>query len=150
TQQRCAGMWGSPTDLRGRPDEAGDPMNEPPRMSVTSVTIAAPNPRELAAFYSRMLGWPITVEEPARAGFPPEDGWTQLRPSDGKIGPRLNIEYEAHYVRPVWPSEPGRQHITTHLDIAVDELDAAVAWAIEAGAVLAASQPQEHVRVLLD
>lgn len=77
-------------------------MTEPPRMDVTSVTIGAPNPRELAIFYARMLGWPIAVEEPARPGFPAEDGWAQLRPPDGKVGPRLNIEYEAHYMPPVW------------------------------------------------
>jgi len=125
-------------------------MTEPPRLDVTSVTIGAPNPRELAAFYARLLGWPIAVEEPAQPGFPPEDGWAQLRPPEGKVGPRLNIEYEAQYTRPVWPSEPGKQHITVHLDIAVSDLAAAVAWAIEAGGVLADFQPQDDVRVLLD
>ena len=97
-----------------------------------------------------MLGWPIAVEEPARPGYPPEDGWAQMRPPDGKIGPRLNFEYEAEYTRPVWPSEPGQQHTTIHLDIAVDDLGAAVAWAIEAGAALAEYQPQENVRVMID
>jgi hypothetical protein len=38
----------------------------------------------------------------------------------------------------------------THLDIAVEDLAAAVAWAVEAGATLAGYQPQENVRVLLD
>ena len=125
-------------------------MTQPPRMDVTSVTIGAPAPLELAAFYARMLGWPIAVEEPARPGYPPEDGWAQMRPPDGKIGPRLNFEYEAEYTRPVWPSEPGQQHITIHLDIAVDDIGAAVAWAIEAGAALAEYQPQENVRVMID
>ncbi len=125
-------------------------MTQPPRMDVTSVTIGAPAPRELAAFYSRMLGWPVAVEEPARPGHPPEDGWAQLRPPAGKVGPRLNIEYDAQYTRPVWPSESGKQHITVHLDIAVNDLDAAVAWAMESGATLADYQPQENVRVLLD
>lgn len=36
-----------------------------------------------------------------------------------------------------------------HLDIGVDDLDAAVAWAVEAGASLAEVQPQQHVRVML-
>jgi catechol 2,3-dioxygenase-like lactoylglutathione lyase family enzyme len=119
-------------------------------MDVTSVTVGAPDPRGLAAFYSRMLGWPIAVEEPARPGFPPEDGWAQVRPPEGKIGPTLNFEYEAHYTPPVWPSEAGKQHITVHLDIAVKNLDAAVGWAAKAGAVLADHQPQEDVRVMLD
>jgi Glyoxalase-like domain len=125
-------------------------MTQPPRMDVTSVTIGAPAPRELAAFYARMLDWPIAVEEPARPGYPPEDGWAQMRPPAGKIGPRLNFEYEAEYRRPVWPSEPGRQHTTIHLDVAVEDLDAAVTWAVEAGATLAGYQPQEHVRVMID
>ena len=125
-------------------------MTQPPRMDVTSVTIGAPAPRELAAFYARMLGWPIAVEEPARPGYPPEDGWAQMRPPAGQIGPRLNFEYEAEYTRPVWPSEPGQQHTTIHLDIAVEDLGAAVTWAIEAGAALAEYQPQEHVRVMID
>ena len=50
-------------------------MNRPPRMDVTSVTVGAPAPRDLASFYARMLGWPVTVEEPARPGFPSQDGW---------------------------------------------------------------------------
>jgi hypothetical protein len=32
-------------------------MAEQPMMEVASVTIGAPNPRELAAFYQRLLGW---------------------------------------------------------------------------------------------
>ena len=114
------------------------------------MTIGAPDPRELAAFYARMLGWPVTASEPARPGSPPEDGWAQLKPPAGGTGPTLNFEYEAQYTRPVWPSEPGRQHITQHLDIAVADLDGAVAWAVEAGAIMADFQPQEHVRVMFD
>lgn len=125
-------------------------MSQPPRMEVAAVTIGAPDPRALAAFYARLLGWPVAVEEPARPGFPPEDGWAQVRPPAGTAGPTLNFEYEARYTRPVWPSEAGRQHITEHLDIAAGDLDAAVAWAVEAGATLAGDQPQEDVRVLFD
>jgi hypothetical protein len=125
-------------------------MTQPPRMDVTSLTIGAPAPRELAAFYARMLDWPVVEEEAARPGYPPEDGWAQMRPPAGKVGPRLNFEYEAEFTRPVWPSEAGKQHTTVHLDIAVTDLDAAVAWAVEAGAELAEFQPQEDVRVMID
>ena len=125
-------------------------MSQRPAMEVTSLTIGAPNPRELAAFYARMLEWTVTADDPPRPGGPPEAGWAQLRPPAGRIGPTLNFEYEAQYTRPVWPSEAGRQHITQHLDIHVEDLDAAVAWAIEAGATLAEFQPQEDVRVLFD
>jgi catechol 2,3-dioxygenase-like lactoylglutathione lyase family enzyme len=119
-------------------------------MDVTALTISAPDPRELAGFYARMLGWPIAVEEPGRPGFPPEDGWVQLRPPAGRAGPTLNFEYEAQYTPPVWPSEAGKQHITVHLDIAGEDLEAAAAWAVEAGAVVAGYQPQDDVRVMLD
>jgi hypothetical protein len=37
-----------------------------------------------------------------------------------------------------------------HLDLAVDDVELAVAEAIEAGATLAAFQPQDDVRVMLD
>lgn len=37
-----------------------------------------------------------------------------------------------------------------HLDIRVDDLDAAVTKAVEAGATLAQHQPQDDVRVCLD
>ncbi len=40
--------------------------------------------------------------------------------------------------------------MTSHLDIAVEDLEAGVAWAVEAGARPADFQPQEDVRVMLD
>jgi hypothetical protein len=48
------------------------------------------------------------------------------------------------------PAERDRQQMELHLDIEVEELDGAVAYALEAGATLAEFQPQENVRVLLD
>jgi len=117
---------------------------------VTSVTVGAPDPRELAAFYARLLGWTVTASDPARPGYPPGDGWAQLRPPPGNEGPTLNFEYEAQYTRPAWPSVAGQQNITQHLDIAVTDLDVSVAWALEQGATLAEYQPQDDVRVLLD
>jgi catechol 2,3-dioxygenase-like lactoylglutathione lyase family enzyme len=119
-------------------------------MRVTSVTIGAPDPRELAHFYARLLGWPVTHEDGPRPGAQPEDGWAQLRPPPGEWGPTLNFEYEADYVAPVWPSAAGEQQIMEHLDIAVESLQEPVAWAVEQGARLAKFQPQEDVRVMLD
>ncbi len=121
-----------------------------PLLTVTSVTIAAPDPRALAEFYGRLLGWSVAVAEPARAGFPPEDGWAQMSPPEGHVGPTLNFEYEQGFVPPVWPSKPGEQQLQTHLDIAVTDLSEAVSWAEGAGARQAEFQPQEQVRVMLD
>jgi hypothetical protein len=49
-----------------------------------------------------------------------------------------------------WPEESNTQEKMIHLDIKVDDLDAAVEHAIASGARLAEHQPQERVRVMLD
>ncbi|WP_020393118.1 VOC family protein [Kribbella catacumbae] len=121
-----------------------------PTFEVTSVTITTPEPRALAAFYSRLLGRAVTTEEPPRPGEPPAAGWAQIRSSADSPGPTLNFEYEAAWTPPTWPSTPGAQHATQHLDILVNDLQTAVDHALAAGATLADFQPQEHVRVLFD
>lgn len=121
-----------------------------PSIRLTSVTVTTPRPRALAAFWSALLGWPVSAEEPAGEGEPEEAGWAQVRPPAGVAGFTLNLEHERSWTRPVWPSEPGHQFATEHLDLEVDDLDAAVAWALECGAELAAHQPQADVRVLFD
>ncbi|QDP95329.1 VOC family protein [Microlunatus elymi] len=116
-----------------------------PALNVGAVTITSEpqRARELADFYRRLLGWPIV-------DVGPKGGWVQLRPPEGETGPTINIEEDVAHSRPVWPSQHGRQTATMHLDIGVDDLEAAVAWAIEAGASQAEHQPQQHVRVMLD
>ena len=116
------------------------------QLQLTSVTIGAPNPRELARFYARLLDAEIVADEPPAPGDPPAAGWAQVHSS----GLRLNFEFEASWRPIVWPSQADGQHIPQHLDILVDDLDAAVAWAEECGAGLARHQPQADVRVMID
>ena len=71
-----------------------------------------------------------------------------LRAPDGQRG--LSFQLETAYVRPTWPAGPGDQQMQVHLDIEVDDLEAAGAHAVAAGAVLAEFQPQDDVRVYLD
>ena len=125
-------------------------MTERPVMEVAAVTIGAPDPRGLSAFYAQLLGLPHVKQEFARPGEPPESGWAQVCPADPKAGLTLNFEYEPDYVPPTWPSSAGEPQIMEHLDIAVADLEGSVAWAIAAGATLASYQPQESVRVMLD
>ncbi len=127
-----------------------DERSAQPTMRLAAVTVGAPAPRELAAFYARLLGWAMTVDEPALPAEPPEAGWAQVRPPAGQPGTYLNFEYEAQFARPAWPAECGAQVATQHLDIWVEDLDDGVARATAAGATLAEFQPQEHVRVMID
>ena len=121
-----------------------------PSLRVTAVTIGTDRPHELAHFYEHLLGWPVTAEDPPDPVDPVRGGWAQIRPPDGEQGPTLNFEYELQFTRPVWPSAAGKQTASQHLDIRVDDLSAAVEWAVGQGATLADFQPQEDVRVLLD
>jgi hypothetical protein len=123
-------------------------MSEPvrPQITFTSITIATPEPIRLAEFYSLLLGVEINVIEEPEPGQPNPAGWAQIRTPTAS----LNFEYEQHWRAPVWPSQPGQQSATQHLDIRVDSLDAGVAWALACGARLADHQPQDDVRVLLD
>ena len=52
------------------------------------------------------------------------------------------------YVAPGWPNEHGSKQF--HLDLAVEDLDAAAEHAVSLGATLADPQPGETWRVLLD
>ena len=65
-------------------------------------------------------------------------------------GVKLAFHIEDVYTPPVWPSRPGEQSIMEHLDIQVDDLDAACVHAQACGARMAGYQPQEKVRVHLD
>jgi hypothetical protein len=81
--------------------------------------------------------------------FNEDDGGAAVAPSED-AGYNLAFETEEHYVRPVWPTVKGEPQMSMHLDIEVDDLEAAAAHAEEAGATLAEFQPQSHVRVYLD
>jgi catechol 2,3-dioxygenase-like lactoylglutathione lyase family enzyme len=93
----------------------------------------------MADFYGRLLGWEVTSREP---------GWALMRDPAGGTG--LSFQAETDYRAPVWPEQPEAQAKMLHLDIKVDDLDAAVAHAIASGARLPDYQPQSRVRVMLD
>ena len=114
-------------------------MDERPQMTLTGLVLDAPDARELAAFYQRLLGWSATQDE---------DGWVVLGAPGGGAG--LSFQTEKLYVRPVWPARPGEPQMSAHLDIRVQDLEAASEHATQAGATLAGFQPQEDVRVFLD
>ena len=120
---------------------------ERPQLLVTSITVGTDDAHGLATFYAGMLGWRITGDDPPVGDDP---GWSQIKPPPDQMGPTINFEGERQFVRPVWPSTAGEQNATQHLDIWVQDLAAATAWAVHRGAVLADFQPQSDVRVLID
>jgi len=103
------------------------------------VVLDAPDAIALANFYVSVLGWPLVKEE---------DDWAAIA-VPGTVS-YLAFQSAADYVPPVWPNAGGRQQMMMHVDIAVDDLAAAVDHAVELGATVAEFQPQEDNRVLLD
>lgn len=103
------------------------------------VVLDAPDGIALARFYSAVLGWPIAKEDPGGAAI--------AVPGTSSY---LAFQSAADYVPPVWPAARSRQQMMMHIDVAVDDLEAAVADAVELGATVADFQPQDDNRVLLD
>ncbi|RPI22397.1 MAG: VOC family protein, partial [Actinobacteria bacterium] len=95
-------------------------------MNLNGIVLDSPDARELAGFYQRLLGWELGRDEP---------DWVTLRPPAGGAG--LSFQTETAYVRPTWPAGPGDQQMMIHLDIEVEDLDAAGVHAVAAGAALA-------------
>lgn len=105
-----------------------------------SVVIDCPDTRVLAEFYRDLLGWEIT-----HAGSDEPDGWTVV--SDGTH--RIDFQRVTDYRAPTWPDPAVPQQL--HIDLAVDDLDAAEADAVKLGATTSQTQPNPaEYRVFLD
>jgi catechol 2,3-dioxygenase-like lactoylglutathione lyase family enzyme len=110
-----------------------------PSFRISSTVLGTPDPRALASFYERLLGWERRADE---------DEWVTIKPAGGVSG--LAFQLETEHVRPTWPAGPGDQQMQLHLDIGTDDLEAAVSVAVSLGAAVAGHQPQDDVRVMLD
>lgn len=105
---------------------------------LASISLDCPDTDQLAIFYSRLLG----LEE---AFATPDRGVVAL----AGAGPMLTLMRVDSYVPPSWPEGP--QHQQLHLDVAVNELEPAVANALALGATEADHQPApDQWRVLVD
>lgn len=124
--------------MRGR--AAGDPsVDRRSRRDRWGVVLDAPDPTALGHFYSELLGWQIAEESAGHVAMGPDNGVAYLA-----------IQRESNYVRPAWPAAAGDQQMMMHLDFEVDDLEVAVAHAVELGAEVADYKPQDDVRVMLD
>ena len=85
------------------------------------VVLDCPDPAVLAAFYSELLGLPVTYAS---------DDWVVVAASDTTSG--LAFQFAPDYVPPTWPGNEVPQQI--HLDIMVDDVTAATERVLAIGA----------------
>jgi catechol 2,3-dioxygenase-like lactoylglutathione lyase family enzyme len=119
------------------------------------VVLDCTDPRLLAEFYRRLLGWRYRPgDEPPAAGEPDPRGqdWLVLRADAG--GARLAFQQVAALPEATWPEGPVPQQL--HLDLTVPttaELDAQHERALALGARLLqdrSDDPEEPLRVYAD
>jgi len=99
------------------------------------LVIDCPDATALATFYGTILDWKVELSP----------GWADIRADYGHC---ISFQQVADYTPPKWPGQEVPQQ--THLDVIVDDLDAAEAAVIELGATKHEYQPGKTFRVFLD
>ncbi|HUP87019.1 MAG TPA: VOC family protein [Acidimicrobiales bacterium] len=105
----------------------------------------------MARFYGDLFGWEITGRDTpeSRLGG---TGWICMSGPEG--GPSVSFQAESWYVPPTWPEDLGQQTKMMHLEVAVDDVEAAVELVLRAGGRVAPSQPADRdtttLRIMLD
>jgi catechol 2,3-dioxygenase-like lactoylglutathione lyase family enzyme len=97
-----------------RPTEA-----QAPKISIEAVVLDTDDPRGLAEFYAALLGWEVKSVE---------DNWVTVVGASGQ----LDFQLALHHKPPTWPDNAVPQQF--HLDLHVDDLDRACAYAESIGA----------------
>jgi catechol 2,3-dioxygenase-like lactoylglutathione lyase family enzyme len=90
----------------------------------------------MAAFYSAVLGLPVTDDDPE---------WTEIALSGGIV---LAFQQAPDHIPPVWPSAEHPQQM--HLDLSVTDMDLAEQQVLALGARKHEHQPGRNFRVYLD
>jgi len=97
--------------------------------------IDCPDPAALATFYGTVLEWKVDISP----------DWAQIRAEDGQC---MSFQQVGAFTPPQWPDQAVPQQM--HLDVHVDDLDAAEAAVLELGATKHEHQPGTSFRVFLD
>ncbi len=100
-----------------------------------SVVIDCPDPAALATFYGALLDWKVEIS----------DGWAEVRAEYGQC---ISFQQVEAYAPPRWPAQEVPQQM--HLDVLVDDLDAAEAAVLGLGATKHEHQTGTSFRVFLD
>ncbi|MFE6511575.1 VOC family protein [Nocardioides sp. NPDC057767] len=98
--------------------------------------IDCPEPAALATFYAKLFDWETKVDD--------DGSWAEAWGDGGA----LNFQAVEDYHAPKWPSQDAPQQ--SHLDVFVDDLDAAEAATVALGATKHEVQPGKTFRVFLD
>ncbi|GIL34177.1 VOC family protein [Phycicoccus sp. DTK01] len=113
------------------------------------VVLDCPDPMRLALFYADVLGWDLESGSDA--------DWATLVPPGGGVSPerpdgRTTLAFQRidDWVAPTWPGGAHPQQF--HLDLSVQDIDAAEPAVLAAGASVHAEQPSSDggFRVYLD
>lgn len=113
-------------------------MGRVPVMAIArfrSFVVDCPDPGALANFYGALLGWKADIDS----------DWADVRSDDGQS---VSFQQVPGYTPPKWPGQGSPQQV--HLDVDVDDLDAAEAAVLELGATKHEVQPGTSFRVFLD
>ena len=100
-----------------------------------SIVLDCPDAHALAAFYGAMLDWKTETRP----------DWAEIRAEYGQC---ITFQQVAAYTPPEWPGQQVPQQM--HLDVIVDDLDAAETAVLELGATKHEYQPGTSFRVFLD
>jgi predicted enzyme related to lactoylglutathione lyase len=100
-----------------------------------SIVIDCPDPGALATFYGAMLDWKVEISP----------DWADVRADYGQC---ISFQQVKGYIPPRWPAQEVPQQM--HLDVVVDDLDAAEAAVLDLGATKHEHQPGTSFRVFLD
>jgi catechol 2,3-dioxygenase-like lactoylglutathione lyase family enzyme len=119
-------MWfmTSTSDTNAEPTSTSSQPTRP-RIRVDSVVLDTDDPPRLAEFYTALLGWQIEETE---------DDWIAIR---GDSSTEIAFQLALNHKPPTWPDNAVPQQF--HLDLRVDDLDEAAAYAESIGARRAAS-----------
>jgi predicted enzyme related to lactoylglutathione lyase len=108
-----------------------------PRIGFKTVVLDTDDPPRMAEFYTALLDWQVAYTD---------DDWITLR---GDGGGRIAFQLALNHKPPTWPDNDVPQQL--HLDLAVDDLDAASAYAVSIGArPVEGPERSESFRVFLD
>ena len=102
-----------------------------------TIVLDCPDADALARFYGAMLDWTVDASESGE--------WIDVRSDHGQC---LSFQPVADYRAPVWPGQEVPQQM--HLDVVVDDLDAAEEAVLALGATKHEHQPGTTFRVFLD